>query len=518
MSDTAVAAAAEIDEQPLDELLPERFVKYGLFVVEERAIPSVFDGFKPSARQILWAAWHENLLPSRDYEKLQRWIGAAMSTFYPSGDNVDKVVHNLQLWHKVNVPFVDGKGAWGGPDIPVSAARYIDGRMSEAGLAVVKEIPEDAVPMRLNYDGKLEEPTLLPVAFPNILVNPTSGIAVGFATKIPSFNLKELAKVAEHLLDNNREIDFAKLRKLLPGPDFPMGGQVYCTYDDLRGLYFDGSARIEQFAPYTVRKGNRGKTVVSFTNLPHDVAPSKVIARVNKLIDAGSPLFDSAVTTSKAEHGIEIEVTLPKGVPPESAVPVLYDKTPLGDGFSANMNVLGPDKVPMQLGVVDMINHWLDFRFETVCRVREFRKAKAEARSHIVSGMLLVTVDIDKAIKIIRGADAADEARAGLMKTFKLDEVQANYVLDRTLRSLTRSDVIKLEKEAAALAKTIKELNAILKSKDRQKKVILAELSEAVEQFGWDRRTAVLDRAPIVGGKKRETRPNSRRRRRRRKP
>ena len=505
--------AAEIVDRDLEEIAAESYLGYAAHVITDRSIPSALDGFKSSGRSALWAAFDKGLVPTKDHQKLMAWVGHGTGTFYPYGDGAfEGVISSLEAWHLMNVRFIDGSGNWSGPDNKSSAPRYIDARLSPAGLAAVETVNENAVPMMLNYNGTETQPTLLPVTWPNALTNPSTGIAVGLAAKIPSFNLGELAAVTEHLLRNKREIDLPTLTKLLPAPDFPTKANVYWSEDDRRSIYFDGFGKIVEFAAYEADVTKKA-TVLKFTALPFDVSEEQVIRAINTLIEEGSSSIVSArslgmgeemkrrksrKSKKKMERRSEVEVIARKGTDPDMLAGLLYQTTPLSSVFHANMNALVGEE-PRQMGVVEMLNVWLDFRFETVVCIRQFRLDKAQARLHIVNGMLKVIVDIDEAIKIIRKSDSAEEARSKLMKRFKVDETQANYVLDRTLRSLTRANSIELEQERDDLESTCQKLEAILKSKAKQRDVILKELDEAVQQFGWARRSTVLSHPPAMG-------------------
>lgn len=484
-----------IEQQSLTDIVDDYTMRYAIHKISDSSLPSVYDGMKPSQRMVLWAGYEGGFHPDRPFQgKTLKFIGYATGSFYPYGDqSLSDVLVSLEAPHLRMVRMIEGGGSWSDCGITAADARYTSARLSKAGYAVCDLVSEGAVQMVPNYDGTTTMPLVLPVTFPNILCQPTSGIAVGLATKLPSYNLGELAEVAKVLLKNKGKISYSDLVDLLPGPDMPMGSDVFFDEAELKAIYETGRGKFRQRARVAAMKGG-----LRFTNFPHNINPEKVASEINKIIDDGSPLIRSVRGgNSSNSGGAFIEVSLKRGANSDAAAELLYSETSLEDPFSVNANVL-VGASPITMGVVEMLNHWIQFRFDTVVNISNHRRAKAVERLHIVTGMLKVVVDIDKAIGIVRGSENKAEARTKLMSKFKIDEVQADYVLARTLSSLTKSDSIALEREAEKLKKSITDLDAILASKVKQRNIIIKELDEAVTSFGGPRRSRIVDAATVA--------------------
>ena len=467
------------------------FLEYAYSVIYSRALPDARDGLKPVQRRILYTMDDMGIRPDRPHVKSARVVGQVMGLLHPHGDSAiyDALVRMAQPWAQ-RLPLVDGHGNFGSLDAGPAAMRYTECRMAPAASAMTAGLGEDTVDFRPNYDGKETEPVVLPAAFPNLLVNGSTGIAVGMATNIPPHNLIECVQALKHLIAHP-DADAEELMRFVPGPDLPTGGKIV-GLDGIRDAYLTGrgtfriraTARIEQVHPR--RKG------IVVTELPYMVGPERVIEQIKTLVQAKklTGIADIKDLTDLA-NGTRLVIEIKNGFNPDALLEQLYKATKLEDSFGINAVAL-VDGQPRTLSLRDMLTVYLDHKLEVTLRRTRFRLGKAQDRLHLVDGLLLAIVDIDDVIAIIRGSDDAASARTRLIEVFDLTEIQANYILDMQLRRLTRFSRIELESERDELQVTIGDLQAIIDDPARLRSVVSSELDEVARTHGTPRRTVLL--------------------------
>ncbi|GAA0330704.1 DNA gyrase (subunit A) [Micropruina glycogenica] len=467
------------------------FLEYAYSVIYSRALPDARDGLKPVQRRILYTMDDMGIRPDRPHVKSARVVGQVMGLLHPHGDSAiyDALVRLAQPWAQ-RLPLVDGHGNFGSLDAGPAAMRYTECRMAPAASAMTAGLGEDTVDFRPNYDGKETEPVVLPAAFPNLLVNGSTGIAVGMATNIPPHNLIECVQALKHLIAHP-DADAEELMRFVPGPDLPTGGKIV-GLDGIRDAYLTGrgtfriraTARIEQVHPR--RKG------IVVTELPYMVGPERVIEQIKTLVQAKklTGIADIKDLTDLA-NGTRLVIEIKNGFNPDALLEQLYKQTKLEDSFGINAVAL-VDGQPRTLNLRDMLTVYLDHKLEVTLRRTRFRLGKAQDRLHLVEGLLLAIVDIDDVIAIIRGSDDAATARTRLIEVFDLTEIQANYILDMQLRRLTRFSRLELEKERDELQVTIGDLQAIIDDPARLRSVVSSELDEVARTHGTPRRTVLL--------------------------
>lgn len=496
------SAAQETDE-PFEERIVEidvtdemsnSYLEYAYSVIYSRAIPDARDGLKPVHRRVLYQMNEMGLRPDRGFVKSARVVGEVMGRLHPHGDApiYDTLVRMAQPF-SMRLPLVDGHGNFGslGNDDPPAAMRYTEARLTAASLLMTADIDEDTVDFNPNYDGQETEPDVLPAAFPNLLVNGTTGIAVGMATNMPPHNLGEVITAARHLI-KRPDATLADLMAMVPGPDLPTGGRIV-GLDGVRDAYESGRGVFKIRATAHIEAvGNRRRGIV-VTELPFNVGPERVIAKVKELVQNKKVqgIADLKDLTDRT-NGLRLVIEVKNGFNPEALLEQLYKLTPLEESFGIN-NVALVDGQPLTLGLKEMLEVYLDHRFDVVRRRSEFRRKKRSDRMHLVDGLLVALLNIDEVIQTIRTSDDATNARERLMDRFTLTEVQANYILDTPLRRLTRFDRIELEAEKEKLAREIAELSAILESDALLRKTVSDELAKVAKEFGTPRRTVLLE-------------------------
>lgn len=470
---------------------------FALYSTSDRAIPSAYDGLKPGQRRLLYQMHTSNLLPGNKPQKSSKVCSAVTGNLHPHGGAAMYGAAALLAADFQRVKIIDGQGAF--PriqgDIP-AADRYTEMRLSAAGAALTAELADHAVPMTETFDGEWIEPTVLPARFPVLLVNGAIGIAEGWATKVPAHNPRQVMAACRALLKKPGLSD-DKLMELLPGPDWGCGGSVVGS-DGLRDYVTTGRGSFTVRGKLSVE----GRNVV-ITELPPGVASSTVQERIRSLIAGGDlPGVADMSDLTDRRNGLRIVVSAKRGHDPHQLITSLLALTPLESTFAASLVALDADRIPRWWSVRELIASFLSLRDSVVVRRSEHRLEKVTARRHLVSGLLLVHIDIDAAVAVIRGSDTVDEARAGLCARFKIDEVQADYVLALQLRRLTKLDVIELRTEADKLDAEYAQLTELLSSPDARKKLIDAELVETAKLFKgpeFDRRTALdFDAAPVA--------------------
>ncbi|MFF4895691.1 DNA topoisomerase (ATP-hydrolyzing) subunit A [Streptomyces sp. NPDC001068] len=482
-----------LDIDVVDEMRGS-YLEYAYSVIYSRALPDARDGLKPVHRRIVYQMNEMGLRPERGYVKCARVVGEVMGKLHPHGDAsiYDALVRMAQPF-SMRVPLVDGHGNFGslGNDDPPAAMRYTECRMAEATSLMTESIDEDTVDFAPNYDGQEQEPVALPAAFPNLLVNGSSGIAVGMATNMPPHNLGEVVAAARHLI-RYPNADLDTLMKHVPGPDLPTGGRIV-GLDGVRDAYETGRGTFKIRATVAVETVTARRKGLVITELPFTVGPEKVIAKIKDLVNSKKlqGIADVKDLTDR-EHGLRLVVEIKNGFVPEAVLEQLYKLTPMEESFGIN-NVALVDGQPLTLGLKELLEVYLDHRFEVVRRRSEFRRTKRRDRLHLVEGLLTALVDIDEVIRLIRSSENSAEAKQRLMERFSLSEIQTQYILDTPLRRLTKYDRIELEAEKEKLTAEIAELTRILESDAELRKLVSAELAVVAKKFGTERRTVLLE-------------------------
>jgi len=470
--------------------MSESFLEYAYSVIYSRALPDARDGLKPVQRRILHMMFDMGLRPEKGHVKCARVVGEVMGKLHPHGDGAiyDAAVRLAQPF-TTRLPLIDGHGNFGSLDAGPAAMRYTEARLAPAAMAMVDEADEDTVDFGANYDGQLLEPLVLPAAFPNLLVNGATGIAVGMATNMAPHNLGEVIAATKHLIDNPKAT-LKALMKYVPAPDFPTGGEIV-GLEGVADAYATGRGSFKVRATAVIEKVTSRKQGIVITEFTFNIGPEKVVEKIADLVKAKKILgISDIVDLSDGQQGTKVVVEIKNGYEPEEILEKLYKLTPMEDQFSVNAVALVNGR-PQTLGLKELLQVFIDHRVEVVRRRSEFRKAKAEGRLNLVEGLLKAIIDIDKVIKIIRAAEDANEAKAALIKSFKLSDEQATYILDMPLRRLTKMSKLELESEEKSLKETIASLNKILASEESIKAQVSLELTEAAKNFATPRRTRI---------------------------
>ena len=483
--------AEHIIDNPCDDELSRSFLEYSLSVIVSRALPDVRDGLKPVHRRILYSMFDQGIRPNVQHSKCAKVVGDTMGRFHPHGDSAiyEAMVRLAQDW-TLRVPLVDGHGNFGSLDDGPAASRYTEARMHAAGAALLEDLREDTVDFIPSYDATNLEPVVLPSAFPNLLVNGAQGIAVGMATNLAPHNLGEVVAALKALLANPN-ITLDEMMVHLPGPDLPRGAIIY-QLDGIREAYETGRGAFRMRARAHIVDVTARKKGIEITELPYQVGPEKVIARIKELV-ANKKL--AGVADVKDLTGrlatLRLVIECKTGFNPEAVLEELYRLTPLDESFSINAVALVNNQ-PRTMGLIEMCNHFLDHRRDVITRRTRFRLAKAEARAHLIEGLLIALAAIDEVVKVIRASKDTEAARVKLMKTFKLSEVQASYILEMPLRRLTSLEVTKLKDEQREIKATMAALNKILADPKALMTLLSHELDVTVESFNTPRRTQLL--------------------------
>ncbi|MGX1853533.1 DNA topoisomerase IV subunit A [Streptomyces sp. NBC_01456] len=489
-----------LDIDVVDEMQGS-FLEYAYSVIYSRALPDARDGLKPVHRRILYQMNEMGLRPERGYVKCARVVGEVMGKLHPHGDAsiYDALVRMAQPF-SMRLPLVDGHGNFGslGNDDPPAAMRYTECKMASATSLMTESIDEDTVDFAPNYDGQEREPVALPAAYPNLLVNGTSGIAVGMATNMPPHNLGEVIAAARHLIKHpNADLD--TLMRFVPGPDLPTGGRIV-GLDGVRDAYEKGRGTFKIRATVTVESVTARRKGLVVTELPFTVGPEKVISKIKDLVGSKKlqGIADVKDLTDRA-HGLRLVIEVKNGFNPEAVLEQLYKLTPMEESFGIN-NVALVDGQPLTLGLKELLEVYVDHRFTVVRRRSEFRRTKRRDRLHLVEGLLTALVDIDEVIRLIRSSENSAQAKERLIERFSLSDVQTQYILDTPLRRLTKFDRIELESERDRLQDEIEKLTRILDSDTELRKLVSGELAAVAKKYGTDRRTVLLESSGTTVG------------------
>jgi DNA gyrase subunit A len=483
-----------ITDVDVGEEMRDSFLEYAYSVIYSRAIPDARDGLKPVQRRILFTMADMGLRPDRGHVKCARVVGEVMGRLHPHGDSAiyEAMVRLAQPW-AMRVPLVDGHGNFGSPDDGPAAYRYTEARLAPPAMLLTTSIDEDVVDMVPNYDGRETQPGVLPAAYPNLLVNGASGIAVGMATNMPPHNLGEVVAAARHLIDHP-DATTDDLMRLVPGPDLPTGGKIV-GLDGVREAYRTGRGTFRTRASVRVENVTARKKGLVVTELPYTVGPEQVREKIAQLVRSKKlqGILDVEDYTDRAS-GLRLVIEIKSGFVPEAVLEQLYRLTPLETAFGIN-NVALVDGQPRTLGLKELLEVYLAHRLEVVRRRSEFRRARRQDRLHLIDGLLVALLDIDEVIQVIRSSDDAGVAKQRLITVFDLSDIQAQYILDTPLRRLTKYDRLQLESEADTLRGEVARLTEILENEAALRRVVSDELAEVAREHGTPRRTILLESA-----------------------
>ncbi|MEZ4357434.1 MAG: DNA topoisomerase (ATP-hydrolyzing) [Eubacteriales bacterium] len=477
---------------PMEEVMSASMLPYAQYVIMERALPRVEDGLKPVQRRILYNMSEIGVTPDKPYKKSARIVGDTLGKYHPHGDtSVYEAMVRMAQGFNMRAPLVDGHGNFGSIDGDNAAAmRYTEARMSPIAMMMIQNIEKETVPFRLNFDDSLKEPDMLPARFPNLLVNGASGIAVALATNIPPHNLGEVIDGVICRIENP-SCNVKDVMKYIKGPDFPTGG--YCfSEEDILEVYSTGKGKLTLRAKTHIEKGQNGRQLIVITELPYQVNKANMLQKILTLSETKREMF-SGIYDIKDESdrtGMRAVIEVKAGADAEAILNCLYKYSDLQITFSANMVAIA-DGRPMQLNLLQMIDYYISFQKEIVTRRIEFDLKKAKMREHILSGLMVAVLNIDRVIKIIRGSKNPPQAREQLMEEFDLTKIQAQAILDMRLARLTALEIEILKEEYESILNLIAKLEAVLSSEKLLFKLIINEHLEVKEKFADDRRTRI---------------------------
>ncbi len=497
MSDTPPErSAGRVEPVELQEEMRRSYLDYAMSVIVGRALPDVRDGLKPVHRRVLYAMYDGGYRPDRGFSKCSRIVGDVMGQYHPHGDTAiyDTLVRLAQPW-VMRYPLVQGQGNFGSPgNDPPAAMRYTECRMAPLAMEMVRDIEQGTVDFRPNYDGRGQEPVLLPSRFPNLLVNGSAGIAVGMATNIPPHNLREVAAGVQWALehpDAGREELLEALLERVKGPDFPLGALIVGTHG-IEQAYRTGRGSISMRAIVEVEEDAKGRTTLVITELPYQVNPDNLALKIAELADSGRVQGIADVRDdSSSRTGQRLVVVLKRDAVARVVLNNLYKHTQLQDNFSANMLAL-VDDVPRTLSLDAFVSNWVAHQVMVIQRRTRYRLREAEQQAHLYRGLVKALDAIDEVIALIRGSQTTDDAREGLMGLLDIDEVQARAILDMQLRRLAALERQRITDELTRLERLIADLEDILASEQRQRQIISAELAAIVDRYGDVRRTQIV--------------------------
>jgi len=479
-----------VERQPLRAFTEKAYLDYSMYVILDRALPALGDGLKPVQRRIVYAMSELGLAAQNKHKKSARTVGDVIGKFHPHGDSAcyEAMVLMAQPF-AYRYPIVDGQGNWGSQDDPKSfaAMRYTESKLTPYAEVLLGELSSGTADWVPNFDGSLEEPALLPSRLPNLLLNGTSGIAVGMATDIPPHNLREVAKACIHLLEEP-EATPAQLMKFIKGPDLPTGAEIISPRADLKEIYEKGTGSFKARATYEIEDGN-----VVITAFPYQVSPTKVQEQIAEQMRAKKlPMVDDLRDESDHENPIRLVIVPKNGrVDLVEVMNHLFATTDLERNYRVNLNIIGLDGRPRVMGLRDLLTGWLQFRIATVTRRLQFRLEKVDRRLHILDGLLIAFLNLDEVIRIIR---TEDEPKPRLIARFKLSEEQAEEILNTRLRHLAKLEEMKIREEQKALAEEKAKLEGLLASPAKLRKLVASEIEADADKHGDDRRTRIIER------------------------
>lgn len=478
------------EQLAITQFTEKAYLDYSMYVILDRALPHIGDGLKPVQRRIIYAMSELGLSAQSKHKKSARTVGDVLGKYHPHGDTAcyEAMVLMAQPF-SYRYPLVDGQGNWGSPDDPKSfaAMRYTEAKLSAFAKLLLQELGQGTVAWQPNFDGSLDEPSVLPARVPNVLLNGTTGIAVGMATDIPPHNLQELVNACIAILDNPKISDDAIL-ELVPAPDYPTDAEIISSQEDIGSIYKTGSGSIKMRAVYRVEAGD-----IVITALPHQVSPAKVMEQIAaQMRDKKLPMVDDLRDESDHAHPCRLVI-----VPRSNRIDVarlmlhLFASTDLERSYRVNMNIIGLNGKPRVYSLLEILKEWLEFRIGTVTRRLNWRRDKVKARLHILEALLIAFLNLDEVIRIVR---SEDEPKPVLMHTFAISETQAEAILETKLRHLAKLEEMKIRAEEDALNAELAELEALLASPKRLKTLIKKELKEDAKTYGDPRRSPIVSR------------------------
>jgi len=478
-----------VEQQPLREYTEKAYLDYSMYVILDRALPQIGDGLKPVQRRIIYAMSELGLSAGSKPKKSARTVGDVIGKFHPHGDSAcyEAMVLMAQSF-SYRYPIIDGQGNWGSTDDPKSfaAMRYTESRLTPYAKCLLQELGHGTVDWVSNFDGMLNEPVMLPARLPNLILNGTTGIAVGLSTDVPPHNLNEVASALVHLIDNPKAT-IAAVMKHIKGPDFPTGGELVSPRADIKQIYSTGSGTLRLRAAYKVENGD-----IVITALPYQISGSKILEQIaTQMRSKKLPQVDDLRDESDHEEPIRLVISKKRGVNVDELMSHLFSTTSLERTVRVNMNIIGLDGRPKMFDLVTMLSEWIKFRRETVRRRLQHRLQIVLDRLHILDGLLVAYLNIDEVIKIIR---TKDEPKPVLMKRFKLSDLQAEAILNLRLRNLAKLEEMKIKGEQDELNEERDDLQKTLKSSVRLKTLIKKEILEDAEAYGDKRRTEIVER------------------------
>ncbi len=497
MTETPISPGHDrIEPLDLQTEMQQSYLDYAMAVIVGRALPEVRDGLKPVHRRILYAMYDGGYRPDRGFSKCSRVVGDVMGQYHPHGDSAiyDTLVRLAQPW-VMRAPMIQGQGNFGSPgNDPAAAMRYTECRLAPLAMEMVRDIDQETVDFRPNYDGRSQEPVILPARFPNLLVNGSAGIAVGMATQIPPHNLREVAAAANWCLENpdaTQEEVLAACMENIKGPDFPNGALIV-GYKGIDDAYRTGRGSVTMRAVVDIEEDAKGRTSLVVSQLPYMVNPDNLAQKIAELVNTGkmNGIADIRDDTS-SRTGQRLVIVLKRDAQPRVVLNNLYKHTQLQDTFGCNMLAL-VDGVPRTLSLDLFITHWIDHQIEVIQRRTRYRLREAEKQAHIYRGLVKALDALDEVIALIRRSPDVEEARSGLISLLEIDEIQAQAILDMQLRRLAALERQKIIDRLNELEVVIADLEDILADPVRQRHIVRDELAEIVEKFGDERRTEII--------------------------
>ena len=473
----------------IEDEMKSAYIDYSMSVIVSRALPDVRDGLKPVHRRVLYGMHELGIRSNTAYKKSARIVGEVLGKYHPHGDSsvYDTMVRMAQEW-SLRYLLVDGQGNFGSVDGDSPAAmRYTEARMRKISEDLMADIDKETVDLQLNFDDTLKEPTVLPTRVPNLLINGTSGIAVGMATNMPPHNLTEVVDGTIQYIDNN-EITIEELIQTIKAPDFPTGGTIY-GYEGVKQAFLTGRGRVVIRAKANIEEVN-GRECIIVSEIPYQVNKAEMIRKTAELVNDKKIEGISTIRDESDRNGMRVVYVLKRDAVPNIVLNKLYKFTSLQSSFSVNNIALVKGK-PQMLNLKDMIHYFVEHRHDVVVRRTQFELRKAEERAHILEGLIIASDNIDEVIAIIRGSKNPEDARENLIKRFELSEIQAKAIVEMRLRQLTGLEQDKLRTEYNELLKTIADLKDILDKKDRRMDIIKKELLEVKEKYGDERRSTI---------------------------
>lgn len=484
--------AQTIEESPMHDFLKENFLSYALTTIHDRALPDVRDGLKPVHRRILWSMFLDGCVPTKAHVKSAKIAGSVVGNFHPHGTAATYgAMVSLVTTYNNNLNLCEGHGNFGNsPGENPAADRYTEARLSKAAISMLEDIKENAVDMVWNYDGSRQEPSVLPVTLPMLLINGCSGIATGIATNIPPHNPKEISELALLML-RKEKISIDEVLEIVPGPDFPTGGTIIGK-DGIKEAYETGRGKLHIQCKYQIEPTSRGKHNIIVTEMPYNVSIEKVKEEIKNGIEKNKLVgISNVLDLSDRIHGLRFVIETKAGINPEALIIDLLASTSLQISFSTNAMVLTPDNEPKQVGIIEMMRFFLNHREDVIRKRTESRLIKINDRIHVLEGLEKALQDIDKIIKIVRKSENSEKAKTELKKQFKISETQANSILAISLSRLTKYDSIQVLNEMEKLKKEKEKLEKIILVNSEMKKTIREEIRESMKTLENSRHSLI---------------------------